>query len=91
MRLRDRHPHGVTHQTSDGDFEARVFNATRWLWTSDEVSQPSRTFEPPRARRVAQDKRALVARRKRLGNEQKKCFDRAREAHQVPRYYHLQN
>ena len=70
--IHDRHPRGVTRQTSDGDFEARVFNATRWLWTSDEVSQPSRTFEPPRACRVAQDKRALVARRKRLGNKPKK-------------------
>ena len=38
----------------------------------DEVSQPSRTFESPRARRVAQDKRALLARRKRLGNKPKK-------------------
>ena len=72
VRIRDRHPHGVTRQTNDGDFGARVFNARRWLWTSDEASQPSRTFEPPRARRVAQDKRALVARRKRLGNKPKK-------------------
>ena len=74
VRIHERHPHDVTRQTSDGDFEARVFNATRWLWTSDEASQPSRTFEPPRACRVAQDKRALVARRKRLGNKPKKLF-----------------
>ena len=48
----------------------RAFS-TRPLWTSDEASQP-RTFESPRARRVAQDKRALVARQKRLGNKPKK-------------------
>ena len=60
VRIHERHPHGVTRQTSDGDFEARVFNATRRLWTSDEASQSSRTFESPRARRDAQEKRALV-------------------------------
>ena len=71
VRIHDRHLHGVTRQTSDGDFEARVFNATRCLWTSYEASQPSRVFESPRARRVARDKCALVARRKRTGKQAK--------------------
>jgi len=64
VRLRVRHPHGVTRQTSDGDFEARVFNATRRLWTSDEASQPSRTFESPRARRDAPNKRRSMLKRR---------------------------
>ena len=45
------------HQTSDAGFEAHILKAERRLHTLDVVSQPSRTFKSPRARRDAPNKR----------------------------------
>ena len=42
LRLRDRHPHGVTRRTSDVDLKARIFKARRLLKMLDDVSQLSR-------------------------------------------------
>ena len=49
-------------QTSDAGFEAHILKAGRRLHTLDVVSQPSRTFESPRARRDAPNKRRSLRR-----------------------------
>ena len=49
-------------QTSDAGFEAHILKAERRLHTLDVVSQPSRTFESPRARRDAPNKRRSLRR-----------------------------
>jgi hypothetical protein len=65
---------GVTPRTSDADFEARVFKAGRWLQTSHDVSKPSHTFESPRARRAAPNKRRWRRAENGLGNKPPKII-----------------
>ena len=53
----------VSHVQSDAAFEAHILKAGRRLHTLDVVSQPSRTFESPRARRDAPNKRRSLLKR----------------------------
>jgi len=58
LRLRVRHPHGVTRRTSNVDLKARIFKARRLLQMLDDVSQLSRVallavHAPRRSRQAA--------------------------------------
>ena len=58
LRLRVRHPHGVTRRTSDVDLKARIFKARRLLQMLDDVSQLTRVallavHAPSRSRQAA--------------------------------------
>ena len=81
LRLRVRHPHGVTRRTSNVDLKARIFKARRLLQMLDDVSQLSRVallaVHAPRRSRQA----ALVALLKTLAPPYKIKLSRCSEAH----------
>jgi len=95
LRLRVRHPHGVTRRTSNVDLKARIFKARRLLQMLDDVSQLSRVallaVHAPRRSRQA----ALVALLKTLAHPPYKiklsrCSERMKKRthHRQPGIYY---